>query len=391
MIFTLMLLLLVVRFEVLFGTNEGTIVSITDFYSCDRLGNPQDYFPIKTTAYFNITVSNFTHDPKNISMHLTILDELNVPVSFEELNTATPPDASTHYIMSSFIPKWAHVGVATAHVSMSIEGSPTDSENTSFYIGPEDLTSPVIHLLSPENVTYEMESVPLVFRADERFPFWIGYSLNNLENVSIAGNTTLTGLANDSYNIIVYANDTSGNVGSSEKIYFTIFIIREIAVTNITSSKNLIGQGYSIPINVTVRNQGDYTENFNVTAYANTTVIQTKTITLTSENSTHIIFTWNTTGFAKGNYTISAYAWPVPGEIDTSNNVLRDGWIAVTVPGDINGDFIVNYFDAILLGAAFGSQPGDSNWNPNANINSDNVINFLDAIITSSNFGKTGT
>jgi len=31
-------------------------------------------------------------------------------------------------------------------------------------------------------------------------------------------------------------------------------------------------------------------------------------------------FTWNTTSFAKGNYTIDAYAPPVPNEMDTTDN-----------------------------------------------------------------------
>jgi hypothetical protein len=50
-----------------------------------------------------------------------------------------------------------------------------------------------------------------------------------------------------------------------------------------------VGQGFSATINVTVANQGNYTETFNVTAYANGTAIQTETLTLTSQNSTTII------------------------------------------------------------------------------------------------------
>jgi len=103
-----------------------------------------------------------------------------------------------------------------------------------------------------------------------------------------------------------------------------------ISTTNITLLKTVVGQGYTMNINVTVANQGDYTEIFNITVYANTTAIATQTITLTSGNSTTITFTWNTTGFAKGKYTISAYAWPVPGETDTEDNTLPDGYVFVT-------------------------------------------------------------
>jgi PKD repeat protein len=60
------------------------------------------------------------------------------------------------------------------------------------------------------------------------------------------------------------------------------------------------------------------------------------------------------------------------------------------LPGDINNDHIVNFLDAILLGAAFGSHPGDGNWDPRCDLNGDNIINFLDGIILGANFGHTG-
>ena len=107
--------------------------------------------------------------------------------------------------------------------------------------------------------------------------------------------------------------------------------IHDIAVTNVVPSKTVVGQGYSLNINVTAANQGDYAETFNVTVYANTTSIATQTVTLESGDSTTITFTWNTSGFAKGNYTISAYAQPVSGETDTADNTFIDGIVVVAV------------------------------------------------------------
>ncbi|NWG10419.1 hypothetical protein HXY33_01515 [Candidatus Bathyarchaeota archaeon] len=54
---------------------------------------------------------------------------------------------------------------------------------------------------------------------------------------------------------------------------------------------------------------------------------------------------------------------------------------------DINGDGYVNVKDAVILGAAFGSQSGDTNWNPNADLNEDGFVNAQDAMILLSNFG----
>jgi hypothetical protein len=141
-------------------------------------------------------------------------------------------------------------------------------------------------------------------------------------------------------------------------------------------------------INVTLANQGDFTETFNVTVYANTTAIQTKTLTLTSLNSTTITFTWNTTGFAKGNYTISAYAWPVPGETDSADNTFIDGSVRVCIPGDIDGDGSVNPIDLGMLGAAWGSFQGEPNYNPNADLDDDGSTSPLDLGMMGAHWGE---
>jgi len=67
---------------------------------------------------------------------------------------------------------------------------------------------------------------------------------------------------------------------------------------------------------------------------------------------------------------------------------LDTATFGVTLIGDINGDKKVNILDAIKLSAAFGSQEGDSNWNPKADLNDDKKVNILDAIILSVNFGN---
>jgi parallel beta-helix repeat protein len=55
-------------------------------------------------------------------------------------------------------------------------------------------------------------------------------------------------------------------------------LVHDITVTNITPSKTVVGQNYSMKINVTVADEGNYTETFNVTLSANATAIATQTI-----------------------------------------------------------------------------------------------------------------
>ena len=163
----------------------------------------------------------------------------------------------------------------------------------------------------------------------------------------------------------------------------------DVGITSVTTSKNIVGQGYTASINVMIFNYGNFTETFNVTVYANTTVINTLiNITMASDNSTTLTFTWNTTGFALGNYTISAYAWPVSGETDTADNTFVNGALKGAIVGDINDGGHVNILDAILLGNAFDSAPGDPTWSPNADINGDGYVNILDAIMLGNHFDE---
>lgn len=84
-----------------------------------------------------------------------------------------------------------------------------------------DAVPPAISILSPENRTYSVEDVPLTFTIDESTS-WVGYSLNGQANVTIAGNTTLSGLSDGPHSLIVYSNDTAGNIGVSEMVHFAV-------------------------------------------------------------------------------------------------------------------------------------------------------------------------
>ena len=83
-----------------------------------------------------------------------------------------------------------------------------------------DTTPPTISIVSPENNTYIENHVHLKFTVSKSTS-WIGYSLDGKANVTITGNTTLTGLSDGTHGLIVYAKDTAGNTGASETIYFT--------------------------------------------------------------------------------------------------------------------------------------------------------------------------
>ncbi|UCG37205.1 MAG: hypothetical protein JSV64_02715, partial [Candidatus Bathyarchaeota archaeon] len=148
-----------------------------------------------------------------------------------------------------------------------------------------------------------------------------------------------------------------------------------------------VGQGYPLDITIETLNYGIEPETSSVETYAQTTIIDQRPIALVGRNSSTDFFTWNTAGLAYGNYTISAYAYPVLGETDTTDNILLDGWVLVTIPGDVNGDGRVRVDDILAVALAFGSNFGDSRYDPNLDINSDLKIRVDDVLTAALNFG----
>jgi PKD repeat protein len=86
-----------------------------------------------------------------------------------------------------------------------------------------------------------------------------------------------------------------------------------------------------------------------------------------------------------GNYTVKLSVTDTNGLTSNVSYVVRVE--QNTLVGDINGDGTVDISDAILLSSAYGSTPGDPNWNPSADLNGDGTVDLLDAIILSAHYG----
>jgi hypothetical protein len=169
----------------------------------------------------------------------------------------------------------------------------------------------------------------------------------------------------------------------------------DVAVTNVWNCKqgctpmSTVGRSSTVHVNVTIENQVDFTETFNMDAYANATLIGTQLVSnlLVGEIRMYT-FVWNTVGLAYGNYTVSATAIPVTGEVDTADNTFMDGIVKVTIPGDVDGNYVVSIFDVVRITGAYGKKRGDPAYNPNADLDDNNVINIFDVVICTGNYGK---
>ncbi|MFQ5999166.1 MAG: CARDB domain-containing protein [Candidatus Bathyarchaeia archaeon] len=189
-------------------------------------------------------------------------------------------------------------------------------------------------------------------------------------------------------------------------------VVHDVAVTQITTlayspadgphvySTTYVYVGDKVNITVTVMNQGTLPENFTVTVYNGTTPIGSPVniTNLAPGNQTSITVTWNTAGInvsAWFNHTIKDYIGipikanvsVVTGEAEIYDNTLI-GTIKVRLNGDIDGNGEVDIVDVVIVALAFGSKPGDLNWNPEADIKPEwDLIDIVDIVAVAIHFG----
>jgi peptide/nickel transport system substrate-binding protein len=212
-----------------------------------------------------------------------------------------------------------------------------------------------VELIGIENGSYEFEFVNIA----------LDYKKVWMKEGYIHENETIT------YMVRVYEDGTL-KVYSLDK-----FSPYDLGITSISLSETVVGEGFDISINARIFNYGDFTENFNVTVCANMTEIEKVEINLASGKPIVIALTWNTAGFAKGNYTVKAIADTLPEEIDVEDNTF-DGWVLVTYVGDFNGDFRVDYLDDRIFGRAYITYGQTGEIDPRCDLNDDGKIDYLD-------------
>jgi len=208
--------------------------------------------------------------------------------------------------------------------------------------------------------------------------------------VDVSWNTS--GFAGGNYQIRAYAPPHPFEIDTLDNSLNDGWVaigIHDVAVTLILPSKDVICLGYSMNFTVTVENQGSYSELIDVTLYLNNSLIGSSSINLAKGNVSSIVFVWNTAGSIKGKYRVLAAVTEVLGEQDVADNLVLDGFVTVTMLGDIAPQFgVVDIFDIVTIATAFGSTPSSPNWNRNADINNDRIIDIFDITVVALHFGE---
>ena len=123
--------------------------------------------------------------------------------------------------------------------------------------------------------------------------------------------------------------------------------VHDVAVADVKPSTTSVMLGDPVSIDVTVDNEGYFTETFDVTTYWNIGALRgeigTKTVTNLEggTSTTPPSFTWDTTGICTGTYTISAEA-SLEGETDPADNTFINGEVTVFHPEAPIADFTLS-------------------------------------------------
>jgi hypothetical protein len=79
---------------------------------------------------------------------------------------------------------------------------------------------------------------------------------------------------------------------------------------------------------------------------------------------------------------------PVPeNKTEPETLELEEDVADASLPGDINGDGVIDIMDIVIAAVSFGTRPGDLEWDPNADICPDHIIDIFDLVTIAINFG----
>jgi len=110
--------------------------------------------------------------------------------------------------------------------------------------------------------------------------------------------------------------------------YFTI--VHDVAIKSVTISESELFTGDVVNVTAIVTNEGRSAETFDVTAYYNSTTLETQTVTsLATGEEKALTFSWNTTSASPANYIVKVEAGVVSGETDTADNTYTNGVVRV--------------------------------------------------------------
>jgi outer membrane protein assembly factor BamB len=195
------------------GVLDITVGSKNYLYVFTGLNQTSDTTPPEITI---ISPTEMTYLRNATGVFFGLIFFVNEPVSF--MSYSLDGQANVAITGNTTMTELSDGNHSIVVYASDMAGNTGSSEAVHFAI---DTTPPTISILSLENETYTATSIPLDIAINEQVS-WMGYTLDTYANVTIMGNTTITGVSDGSHNLAVYANDTIGNTGISETVHFYV-------------------------------------------------------------------------------------------------------------------------------------------------------------------------
>ncbi|MGB7001506.1 MAG: HYR domain-containing protein [Halobacteriota archaeon] len=345
-------------------TMEGAAVTldvvVTDLSdpNPEVTSNKLDIYPLGTTTV-TFTATDSSGNSASCSVTVTVVDttapEILCPadvrveqgasgVTIVPLNVTAYDICDPNPNVTSNEPDTYPLG--TTNVTFTATDASGNSANCSVSVTVFDTTPPEVTIISPvDKVTYETTSVDLSYTVNEPTK-WVGYSLDGSGNITISGNITLEKLENGPHNVTVFAEDLSGNKGSST-VNFGVFAIAP-TIENITLNPTYALPGDTVNLSV---DAFDFSGVRWVRAFVTKGGEDIWPIWLTPSETEEDIYTgkWRILIFEEGgiyNVTIEA--------TDTEGNVATSSPQEVVIPIDTEGP---NATD--ILVSPTSAKPGD--------------------------------
>jgi hypothetical protein len=308
------------------ASNSSDVSSGTNFTSVDSVEGDNTWI-----VYCNDTTGNegsdsvtFTKD--SIAPVVSVVYPLNTnySVNVSELNY-TASDAGgldrCWYSNNSGVTNSTTVAAGTNFTSVdSVEGDntwivycndTTGNEESDSVTFTKDTIAPVIDLIYPSNINYNINVSSLNYTITDDNPNYCWWSNGSTNSTPVSAGINWTGLTSieGSNTWIIYCNDTAGNENSSNVTFIKDITTPTINKVNITPTVGPSGTIFNISINATDNIQIDTVIAYIQKPDENNTFNTTLSLTNGLYNGT-----WNSSGKANGTYVIDIIA------NDTSGN-----------------------------------------------------------------------
>lgn len=324
------------------------------FYATDSAGNMNSTattFEVRDVTPPTITVTSPTNNGvyAQTSVDLSLVTNENASLAWFNNGTAniTMDNTSSTSWNYTFNGTTDNVYIFTFYANDTSGNLGVPQTKTFNITIGTDSVPPVITISSIANASYKsLTEVALNVTTNENVS-WVMYSLNDSANVSLTNtsmfnwNATLVDLAQESTNtLVVYANDTAGNIGSTSIIFYADTLAPRFSSANADS----VNETQSTTCSV------DITDAFNLSSVkiSENATIRGTPLNHTIDLSTNGTANYTISNLAKGIYTCVFYATDLAGKTNSTSTTFNVSDVTSPVL-TINSPIAQNYSSSSVL------------------------------------------